>query len=68
MRMTQETIQYASVIPEGKMAVLSKAEIARLLDASSGGGYDLLRRCALAVLNSGSQIDDGEQMLAYFTV
>lgn len=48
------------------MAVLSKAEIARLLDASSGGGYDLLRRCALAVLNSGSEIDDGEQMLAQY--
>jgi len=38
--------------------VLSREEVARLRDASSGGLHDLLRRCALAVLTSGSASDD----------
>src|SRR5690606_18159843 len=37
---------------------LSRVEVARLRDASSGGMHDLLRRCALAVLTSGSASDD----------
>jgi pyrimidine/purine-5'-nucleotide nucleosidase len=32
--------------------------VARLRDASSGGQHELLRRCALAVLTSGSESDD----------
>ena len=38
--------------------MLSRAEVARLRDASSGGMHELLRRCALAVLTSGSASDD----------
>jgi hypothetical protein len=38
--------------------VLSRAEVARLRDASCGGMHELLRRCALAVLTSGSASDD----------
>ena len=38
--------------------MLSRAEVARLRDASAGGMHELLRRCALAVLTSGSASDD----------
>ncbi|HVI57472.1 MAG TPA: nucleotide 5'-monophosphate nucleosidase PpnN [Luteimonas sp.] len=48
----------ARVYPRGGLDVLSREEVARLRDASSGGMHDLLRRCALAVLTSGSPSDD----------
>lgn len=48
----------ARLYPRGDLDVLSKAEVARLRDASSGGMHELLRRCALAVLTSGSASDD----------
>lgn len=48
----------ARIYPSGGLDVLSRDEVARLKDASSGGMHDLLRRCALAVLTSGSASDD----------
>ena len=48
----------ARIYPRGGLDVLSRDEVARLRDASSGGMHDLLRRCALAVLTSGSASDD----------
>jgi predicted Rossmann-fold nucleotide-binding protein len=48
----------ARIYPRGGLDVLSRAEVARLRDASIGGMHDLLRRCALAVLTSGSASDD----------
>lgn len=48
----------ARIYPRGGLDVLSRDEVARLRDASSGGMHDLLRRCALAVLTSGSPSDD----------
>ncbi|MGV3653830.1 MAG: nucleotide 5'-monophosphate nucleosidase PpnN [Noviherbaspirillum sp.] len=51
------------VSPEGRLEVLSKAEIHKLLDNSHGGLYEVFRNCALAVLNSGSYIDDGKELL-----
>ncbi|MCA1714824.1 MAG: pyrimidine/purine nucleosidase domain-containing protein, partial [Gammaproteobacteria bacterium] len=50
--------QNARIYPRGGLDVLSREEVARLRDASSGGMHDLLRRCALAVLTSGSTTDD----------
>ena len=46
------------VHPRGGLDVLSRAEVAQLRDASTGGMHDLLRQCALAVLTSGSMADD----------
>ncbi|WP_297147799.1 nucleotide 5'-monophosphate nucleosidase PpnN [Thermomonas sp.] len=46
------------IYPHGALDVLSREEVARLRDASSGGLHELLRRCALAVLTSGSASDD----------
>jgi predicted Rossmann-fold nucleotide-binding protein len=48
----------AIVSPRGGLDVLSRAEIARLRDASAGGLHELFRRCALAVLTTGSHSDD----------
>ncbi|QOW22830.1 nucleotide 5'-monophosphate nucleosidase PpnN [Novilysobacter avium] len=48
----------ARIHPRGGLDILSRKEVARLADASSGGMHDLLRRCALAVMTSGSTSDD----------
>ena len=48
----------ARVAPKGSLEHLSQQEIAKLLDSGQGGLYPLFRQCALAVLNSGSNIDD----------
>jgi predicted Rossmann-fold nucleotide-binding protein len=48
----------ARVGPKGSLEHLSQQEIAKLLDSGQGGLYPLFRKCALAVLNSGSDIDD----------
>ena len=48
----------ARIFPRGGLDVLSREEVARLRDASSGGMHELLRRCALAVLTTGSTSDD----------
>jgi predicted Rossmann-fold nucleotide-binding protein len=53
----------ARITPVGRLDVLSKAEVSKLLDTSQGGLYQLFRNCALAVLNSGSTIDDGKELL-----
>jgi predicted Rossmann-fold nucleotide-binding protein len=45
---------------------LSRNEVERLHDASMGELGDLVRCCALAVLNSGNQGDDAESMLALY--
>ena len=47
----------AQIYPKGGLDILSREEVARVRDAS-GGMHDLLRRCALAVLTSGSASDD----------
>jgi len=54
------------ISPEGKLEVLSKAEVAKLLDSGTGGLYQIFRKCALAVLNCGSTIDDGKELLDRF--
>lgn len=54
------------VYPAGILNILSSEEVNRLHDASRGELYELLRCCSLAVLNSGSNIDNAEQMLAAY--
>ncbi|HZF98645.1 MAG TPA: nucleotide 5'-monophosphate nucleosidase PpnN [Pseudoxanthomonas sp.] len=51
-------VQNAMIYPRGGLDVLSRVEVARLRGASGGGMHELLRRCALAVLTSGSASDD----------
>ena len=60
--MHYETVD-AVITPQGSLDVLSRAEVAKLLDTSKGGLYRTLRSCALAVLNVGSELDDGKELL-----
>jgi predicted Rossmann-fold nucleotide-binding protein len=51
------------ISPEGRLEILSKAEVSKLLDTSQGGLYNLFRNCSLAVLNCGNAMDDGKELL-----
>ena len=53
----------ARISPMGGMDMLSRQEVGRLRDASHGGLHQLMRRCALAVLSSGSTSDDPRALL-----
>lgn len=53
----------ARISPEGRLDILSKVEVGKLLDSSQGGLYNLFRNCSLAVLNCGSTLDDGKELL-----
>ncbi len=53
----------ARIYPAGMLNKLSRHEVNRLHGASRGDLSGLLRRCALAVLNSGNVSDDGEELL-----
>ncbi len=53
----------AQITPEGRLDVLSKAEVSKLYDTSQGGLYRIFRNCSLAVLNCGSAMDDGKELL-----
>ena len=56
----------ARISPEGRLDVLSKIEVSKLLDTSQGGLYNIFRNCSLAVLNCGNKMDDGKQLLERF--
>lgn len=56
----------ARLYPAGMLTSLSRMEVERLHDASRGDLYELLRRCSLAVLNSGNESDDAEALLAQY--
>jgi len=53
----------ARVVPEGRLEVLSRLEVSKLLDTSRGGLHQLFRNCSLAVLNCGNTLDDGKELL-----
>ncbi|MEO8459843.1 MAG: nucleotide 5'-monophosphate nucleosidase PpnN [Dokdonella sp.] len=53
----------ALLAPAAGLDILSRREIARLSDASTGGLHALLRRCALAVLTQGDVSDDPRAVL-----
>ncbi|MGC3983039.1 MAG: nucleotide 5'-monophosphate nucleosidase PpnN [Steroidobacteraceae bacterium] len=49
---------HARVSPLGSLENLSQREVAQLLSAEQSAVYQLFRRCALAVLNTGNETDD----------
>lgn len=52
------------ITPKGRLDILSQQEVNQLKQASEVGGcYDIFRRCSLAVLNVGSQVDDAREVL-----
>jgi len=57
----------ARINPSGGMDVLSKSEVSRLRDATQNESLKpLFRRCALAVLTTGSESDDAKATLDRF--
>ena len=57
----------AEVWPEGTLEVLSQFEVDLLKSSGAGGMYPLLRRCMLAVLNSGSKSDNAKEVLQTYS-
>src|SRR5690242_12194809 len=58
----EEIFVDARVSPLGSLENLSQREVDQLLSASNQRAYQLFRRCALAVLNSGNQTDDARAL------
>ncbi|WP_067101766.1 nucleotide 5'-monophosphate nucleosidase PpnN [Marinomonas atlantica] len=55
----------ALVSPKGALEMLSQEEIARMSE-DSGDLHELFRRCALAILNCGSDSDDPAEVMSVF--
>jgi hypothetical protein len=53
----------ASVSPKGSLETLSQREVHQLSEAGSGSVYKLFRQCALAILNTGTHIDNAKTIL-----
>ena len=60
----KETI--VEVMPEGSLEVLSQHEVDRLRSVGEGDQHEILRRCALAVLNPGSRKDNARDVLEQY--
>ncbi|WP_369808630.1 nucleotide 5'-monophosphate nucleosidase PpnN [Oleiphilus sp. HI0132] len=58
-----ETMPYATVSPEGSLEILSAYEVKQLVELSRTKVYELFKRCALAVLNTGSTVDDTNEII-----
>jgi predicted Rossmann-fold nucleotide-binding protein len=54
----------AIITPKGDLDILSISEIASLQDSSKSIYASLFRNCALAVLSTGADSDDGHELLA----
>ncbi len=61
-----DTIARAAIYPRNHLAKLSQSEVNTLIDQTDQGLYPLIRKCVLAVLNSGVNSDDGAAMFARF--
>ena len=58
---------FVEVMPEGSLEVLSRQEVEMLCRTGAGSLQPLLRRCALAVLNWGSETDSAKEVLEHFS-
>ncbi|WP_197469696.1 pyrimidine/purine nucleosidase domain-containing protein, partial [Oleiphilus sp. HI0117] len=54
---------YTTVSPEGSLEILSAYEVKQLVELSRTKVYELFKRCALAVLNTGSTVDDTNEII-----
>lgn len=64
--MTHKLADTVTVSPVGSMDLLSQLEVAKLRDVGSGDLRERFRRCALAVLNTGSTLDDARTVYEMF--
>ena len=55
---TGGVVAHATVAPDTSLAVLSQREVNALCRGGNQPLHDLFRRCALAVLSSGAEVDD----------
>ena len=56
----------AVIAPKGQLETLSQFEVSRILSSSEGALAKVFRDCSLAVLNCGSPLDDGKELLARY--
>lgn len=56
----------AVISPKGPLEALSQFEVARILNTSKGDLAQTFRNCSLAVLNCGSALDDGSELMARY--
>lgn len=59
-------IARASIRPQASMNLLSTRENRALLASANSAVYDLFRKCALAVLNTGGELDNAKAILAAY--
>jgi pyrimidine/purine-5'-nucleotide nucleosidase len=64
--MTEKLSDTVTISPIGTMDLLSQLEVAKLRDIGHGGLRERFRRCALAVLNTGSLLDDARAVFEHF--
>jgi pyrimidine/purine-5'-nucleotide nucleosidase len=53
----------AVISPRGRMERLSLFEVSHILEAREGELGEVFRNCSLAVLNCGSPLDDGHELM-----
>ena len=61
-----QVVPRATVVPETNLALLSRREVDVVCHRSSPKLHDLFRRCALAVLASGAEVDDVRALFERF--
>ena len=64
--MTEKLSSAVTVGPVGAMDLLSQLEVAKLRDIGRGDLRERFRRCSLAVLNTGSPLDDARAVYERF--
>ncbi len=55
------------VMPEGSLEILSQHEVNRLCNTVETSQHEILRRCALAVLNVGNRTDNTQEILRQYS-
>jgi len=61
--MAQRPVKDASLSPIGSLETLSQSEVLLLTASSNTDTYRLFRQCALAILNTGSDVDNAKTIL-----
>lgn len=61
-----EKMKLTRITPEDSLDVLSQFEVKRLAQSSESNIYESFRRCSLAVLNTGAESDNTEEILQVF--
>jgi len=60
MKKNTDTIEFSSISPKRTLELLSPREVSRLRDSGHRSHHDLLRKCALAILNVDAHSDNAK--------